>query len=228
MLFRSPALLGAEGPHPVGVVPLATVRRGAAAVAARLARWAETGGRALVCDAETDADLAVLAAAAEGLPVLLAGSAGLAAALAARLSPPLLRHRAAPCGPLLVVAGSAHPATRSQLARLEARGIGGIWPLDAAGAPADDREAVVRDLAEATRRRLEREVPGTLLLTGGETAVAVCRALRATGIRLAGELEPGLALGALLDGPRAGLPVITKAGGFGDPETLIRVYEACA
>lgn len=222
------ALLGADGPHPVGLVPLLTVRRGPAAVAARLRAWTDAGGRALVCDAETDADLAVLAPAAEELPVLLAGSAGLAAALAARLSPPMPRRRAAPRGPLLVVAGSAHPATRSQLARLEAQGIGGIWPPDAAGAPAGHREAVIRALAEATRRRLEREVPGTLLLTGGETAYAVCRALGASGIALGGELEPGLAVGVLLGGPFDGLSVVTKAGGFGDPETLVRVLEACA
>ena len=69
--------------------------------------------------------------------------------------------------------------------------------------------------------------PGTLLLTGGETAVAVCRALETASLRLDGEVEPGLARGALLDGPFAGLAVVTKAGGFGDPDTLVRVWEAC-
>jgi uncharacterized protein YgbK (DUF1537 family) len=69
--------------------------------------------------------------------------------------------------------------------------------------------------------------PGTLLLAGGETAVSVCGTLEATGFRLDGEVEPGLARGALLDGPFAGLAIVTKAGGFGDPDTLVRVWEAC-
>jgi uncharacterized protein YgbK (DUF1537 family) len=71
-------------------------------------------------------------------------------------------------------------------------------------------------------------MPGALLLTGGETAVAVCRALGASGLQLTGELEPGLAVGALLDGPFEGLAVVTKAGSFGDTETFARVREACA
>src|SRR5439155_360940 len=65
------------------------------------------------------------------------------------------------------------------------------------------------------------------LPAGGETAVSVCRILEATGFRLDGEVEPGLARGALLDGPFAGLAIVTKAGGFGDPDTLVRVWEAC-
>jgi uncharacterized protein YgbK (DUF1537 family) len=64
-------------------------------------------------------------------------------------------------------------------------------------------------------------------LTGGETAYSVCRALGSAAIALAGELEPGVPVGVLLDGPYGGLTVVTKAGGFGDPETLQRLYEAC-
>jgi D-threonate/D-erythronate kinase len=217
------ALLGVAGPHPTALLPLATVRRGASAVAARIARHAGS----LVCDAETEADLAVLAAAAGDLPVVLAGSAGLAAAVAARLSRAAPRSAPAPRSPLLVVAGSAHPVTRAQLARLEARGVSGVWPPDPGGARDGDREAMVRALAEAARARLARGAPGTLLLTGGETAYSVCRAIEATGIALDGEVEPGLAVGRLLGGPFAGLAVVTKAGGFGDPETLARLHEAC-
>lgn len=219
------ALLGAGGPHPAGLLPLATLRRGASAVAARLGRDAAS----LVCDAETDADLALLAEAVEGLPALLAGSAGLAAALAARMPAEHRPDRPRPRRPLLVVAGSAHPVTRAQVARLRARGSSGVLtaPAEAAASPGA-REAIVRRLADAARQAIERAPPGTLLLTGGETAYSVCRALGAAGIALAGEVEPGLAIGALLGGPFAGLTVITKAGGFGDPATLARLDEALA
>jgi uncharacterized protein YgbK (DUF1537 family) len=227
------ALLGEGGPHPAGALPLATVRRGAAAVRERLDRWAVAGGRALVCDAETEADLDALAAGAAGFPALLAGSAGLARALANRMGrpgPPAPRPRGLRL-PLLVVAGSTHPATRLQVERLAARGAGdGIL---SAPTTTDDtaatRAAVATRLADEARRRLERgsPCPATLLLTGGETAVAACRALGASGLAVAGELEPGLALGALWDGPFAGLTIVTKAGGFGDADTLVRVWEAC-
>jgi uncharacterized protein YgbK (DUF1537 family) len=81
-------------------------------------------------------------------------------------------------------------------------------------------------LANLARDRIERSRPGALLLTGGETAIAVLKALGAGGLRLAGEIEPGVALGALVGGPFAGLGLVTKAGGFGDAETLVRVWEA--
>jgi uncharacterized protein YgbK (DUF1537 family) len=219
------ALLGLEGPHPVGPLPLATLRAGADVVAARLDRWLEAAAGSLVADAETDADLAVLADEVTARPVLLAGSAGLAAALARRLP----QGSAAPgpglAGPLLAVAGSAHPATHAQVERLRGHPTARLLapPRD----PAADRDAVLAGLAEAARAALAAGGVGTLLLTGGETALAVCRAIGATGIRLLGEVEPGLAWGALAGGAWAGLPVVTKAGGFGDPETLVRVAERC-
>jgi D-threonate/D-erythronate kinase len=212
------ALVAAGGSRPVSLLPLVTVRRGVAAVRARLARV----GGTVVADSENAADLDVLAAADDGA-TLLAGSAGLATALAARLgSPPAAP--VCPPGPLLVVAGSPHPVTRGQVARLEARGGHAITP--ASGIASRDRETITAHLAEATRRRLEEVRAGTLVLTGGRTAYSVCRALEVSAIRLTTELEPGLALGMLVGGPFAGLSVITKSGGFGDPDTLVRIWES--
>jgi D-threonate/D-erythronate kinase len=213
------ALVAAGGPRPVSLLPLATVRRGVAAVRARLARV----GGTMVADSENAADLDVLAAADDGAS-LLAGSAGLATALAARLGSPLVAP-VRPRGPLLVVAGSPHPVTRGQVARLEARGGHAITA--ASGIEARAGEAIAGQLAEATRRRLEEASVATLVLTGGATAYSVCRALRVSAIRLATELEPGLALGTLVGGPFAGLSVITKSGGFGDADTLVRIWESC-
>ena len=86
--------------------------------------------------------------------------------------------------------------------------------------PARRRRETAARLADAARARIERVRPGAILLTGGETAIAVLRALGAGGLRLTGELEPGLALGTLAGGPFDGLVVMTKAGGFGDADTL--------
>ena len=98
----------------------------------------------------------------------------------------------------------------------------------------DDRRAgaaTTRPPAWRTPResRIERAGgAGAILLTGGETAIAVLRTLGASGLRLAGEIEPGLALGTLAGGPFDGLVVMTKAGGFGDGDALERAWEACA
>jgi uncharacterized protein YgbK (DUF1537 family) len=227
-------LLAAGGVWPVAALPLTAVRRGSDAVAVRLERFSGTGGRVLAADAVTDVDLSVLADAARGRPALLAGSAGLATAVARQFALVVPGRREVPLRrlqrPLVVVAGSAHPATRAQLGRLGRReGLDVLTPPDgqAVSDPARRRETSVR-LADAARTSVERSRPGVLLLTGGETAIAVLRALGARGLRLAGELEPGLAVGILVGGRFDGLVAITKAGGFGDADALVRVWEASA
>ena len=60
---------------------------------------------------------------------------------------------------------------------------------------------------------------GALVLTGGETARAVLQALQVEGLSLIGELEPGV-VASVAQG--SSLPVVTKAGAFGDDNTLRR------
>jgi uncharacterized protein YgbK (DUF1537 family) len=61
---------------------------------------------------------------------------------------------------------------------------------------------------------------GALFATGGETACALLTRMEVHGIRLVEELEAGVALGVTL-GAHA-IPVVTKAGGFGDAGTVAR------
>jgi uncharacterized protein YgbK (DUF1537 family) len=49
-------------------------------------------------------------------------------------------------------------------------------------------------------------------------------ALGATGLHLAGEVEPGVPVGVAVSAPP--LTVVTKAGAFGSPETLVRARAA--
>jgi D-threonate/D-erythronate kinase len=78
--------------------------------------------------------------------------------------------------------------------------------------------ALVASLAELVERVAPRI--GAMVATGGETACAVLSRLGVTGIRLIDEVEPGVPLGLTL-GAHA-FPVVTKAGAFGDAETLGR------
>jgi uncharacterized protein YgbK (DUF1537 family) len=73
---------------------------------------------------------------------------------------------------------------------------------------------VAARLAEVAGHLVESGLVGRLVLTGGDTALAVCRRLGASLIGLGGEPVPGVASGVLLDGACPGLPVITRAGGF--------------
>ena len=59
--------------------------------------------------------------------------------------------------------------------------------------------------------------------TGGETAAALLHSLNTTGIEMITQIDPGVCLG-LTTGARR-VPVVTKAGAFGDERSLIRITE---
>lgn len=64
-----------------------------------------------------------------------------------------------------------------------------------------------------------------LIATGGDGAEQVMSALQATGIRLIDEVSGGVPLGTLIGGEFAGMPIVTKAGGFGAENVLIQAAE---
>ena len=156
-----------------------------------------------------------------------AGSAGLAGALFRGLepgggAPPV----AAPGGPALVVVGTQAAAAQLEvlLARPGCIGIpaGPRMGEEARMALARGEDAVLygEAAAGADLTRAVEHAAG-LVLTGGETARAVCDRVGVTAIELIREIEPGVPLG------RAGdLGIVTKAGAFGDPGTLSRAVDA--
>jgi 4-hydroxythreonine-4-phosphate dehydrogenase len=83
-----------------------------------------------------------------------------------------------------------------------------------------------QDLAQALARFVAgcADVVGGLVATGGETARAVLDAWGVTRLRIRGEIEPGVAFSTTEDWRRI-VPVMTKAGGFGDADTLVRCGE---
>ena len=232
-------ILSGRSTLPVSLLPLKEVR-GAAEDLARAAR--ERRGL-VVADAETDADLSALAHATLGRSdLVLAGSAGLAQAAAVAWG----RAGSAPAlpdaGSRLVVAGSRHPATREQIAAVERGGLTGVrvkrgGSVDirqvvdrlregaaafTASSDAFDgpRDEVATRLAAVASAVLAEVSPALLVLTGGDTALAVLRALGARRLELDGAPASGLALGRLVRDGRPPLTVLTKAGGFGAPDLL--------
>jgi uncharacterized protein YgbK (DUF1537 family) len=79
--------------------------------------------------------------------------------------------------------------------------------------------ALAANLGLLTGRQLGRF--GALIATGGETARAVLSAAGAGALAIRRELEPGVVLSAC-----GTLPVVTKAGAFGRPESLVDAVEA--
>ena len=205
-------------------LPLSEVRAGHGRLADRLMGL---DGMVIVADAETDADLTVLVEASLSLaaPPVLAGAAGLGRALAARLG--ILRDHA----PLprarrwLIVAGSLHPATRRQA---DAARNAGLIVLASAPGESPDDGAAARRLADEARQRLRAEAFDVVVVTGGDTALALYDALGRGRLELVGPPAPGLALARLTVPGRDALWLVTKAGGFGDPDLIVSLAKEAA
>ena len=78
--------------------------------------------------------------------------------------------------------------------------------------------------ALAAMVRPSADTVGALVATGGETARAIFDAWGIRRLQLIGEVEPGLPV-SVTSGWRRELPVLTKAGGFGEPEALLCCHQ---
>jgi len=65
---------------------------------------------------------------------------------------------------------------------------------------------------------------GALVASGGETARAILDAWGITSLRMIGEVEPGLPF-SITEGWNRPLPLLTKAGAFGNPQTLLHCWQ---
>ncbi|HEU4667347.1 MAG TPA: four-carbon acid sugar kinase family protein [Arthrobacter sp.] len=204
---------------------------------------------AVVLDASSDRDLEAIAAAAALLdfPALLVGSGGLAAHITAREEGTARNAQPRHVSRTLTVIGSYSSLARQQTEALVAAGAEHI-KLDhnALEGPAvarhvaeamslndvvltpdpmgivDKSQALV--VAEALARATAAGIRhcDALVMTGGETATAVLKALGAGSFTVLGEIEPGVVM-SLLPGH---LPLlVTKAGAFGDAGTLARTIQ---
>lgn len=89
-------------------------------------------------------------------------------------------------------------------------------------------EAISRGLGQIAKGLLENcaSIQG-LVLTGGDTAKAVCSELAISEMELYSEVEPGLPFGRLRSENRS-YWAVTKAGGFGHEQSLVNVVKYMA
>jgi uncharacterized protein YgbK (DUF1537 family) len=216
-----------------------------------IARPGETAdSRIVVYDAESDTDLDRIVAAELAMPAtrLWVGSGGLSAALARFHQVPgrsvgTTMQRLKP--PFLCLVGTDHPVTAVQTQQFAGRFPDGHVVIDddlpgalthitermrrslpslVSVAATGSRAAAARRIDEALAACLEElPLPGTLLVTGGETLRATCRHLRADLLDVTHEIEPGLPLSRMRGGRFDGVPVISKSGAFGAADLLQRL-----
>ena len=202
-----------------------------------------------IVDAESsdDIDRGVEKALAAG-PVVLAGSVGLADALARRLEPRPWSEPAGRARPrTLVVNGSRYPAAREQL-ELAARASG----QDVISVRSESKvqdivsrvhgrnvvflqiETRMREGRCHARRALARLFkklgciilayePGAVGLIGGETAFRVLRLQRTTQLLVLGREELGMPYGIITDGALKGRAFATKGGSVGARDACVRM-----
>ena len=93
--------------------------------------------------------------------------------------------------------------------------------------PAQVAQRIVDGLAQAGSRLVHEGRVSGIVATGGDTANALCIALRAQALEILGEVEAGIPIMRLLG--EQSLPLVTKAGGFGSPaalgEALVKVKQ---
>src|SRR5207244_554453 len=127
---------------------------------------------------------------------------------------------------MVIVADAATDADLDTL--VEAVPEGGLTVLATPDAPQPDRAGAVTDLAAQARARLDAGPVDVVLVTGGETLVALYHTLGAERLDLEGAPRPGLALGRLRAPGREPLTVVTKAGGFGEPDLFVSLVREAA
>ncbi|MFV9567059.1 four-carbon acid sugar kinase family protein [Thermoanaerobacter mathranii] len=91
--------------------------------------------------------------------------------------------------------------------------------------PQDTSEVLAQFLGEVACSIVEAKRPGGLVLTGGDTAIHVVKSLSTAGCRINSELEPGIPELVLIKGSVDGLRVVTKAGAFGNDESILNAVK---
>jgi len=196
------------------------------------------GSRYISVEAACNQDLELITRSAmeSGKRILWAGSAGLAAAVAAWLDQAdfgAAAQRERPSTsrrPVLFCIGTNHSLTADQV--LELLRQRPCRRCEQGKIPLQVREHVILTIPpDASPQQLRKDlvrVPdtfGAVLLSGGRTAALICQALGIEAIKLEGEIVTGLPWGILEGGSWGKLPVATKSGAFGETDALVRVAD---
>ncbi len=96
--------------------------------------------------------------------------------------------------------------------------------LSAEGSPDTARQNADRILASLAEFAHALDHAGTLVLLGGDTARVLLDASGADALEILGTALPQIPVARIVGGRWDGKTVVTKAGGFGDPDALVRLF----
>lgn len=89
----------------------------------------------------------------------------------------------------------------------------------------DVGNTIANSMGEIAGQLIESKKICGAVLTGGDIAGATCKELQGEGIRVIGEVEPGIPYGKLFGGLFDGIPLVTKAGAFGTDQALSKALQ---
>jgi uncharacterized protein YgbK (DUF1537 family) len=218
--------IGSDPVSPVRMSDLRLLIPGSSQIEAE--RISQNSAPVVTTDAISDEDLATIAAAIAdvGPSMIPVGSAGLAEAMAGVWSEGPRRADPA-CPPfadtprILILVTSLHPASRAQVARLANTCPDVSVVMTPAERVADT--SVAEHLVEDFSKRFAREQWDVLGFVGGDGARAALGRLGASAIHIHDAILEGIPFGTVVGGLADGMPIFTKAGGFGDEDALVRV-----
>lgn len=91
----------------------------------------------------------------------------------------------------------------------------------------EKRTQVASDFANKlsllTKKALQSGKFGSLIIFGGDGSAACFKELSIANTQVLGSIEKGVPLSIVVDGPFEKLPIVTKSGGFGEPNLLINI-----
>lgn len=118
--------------------------------------------------------------------------------------------------PTVVTAASERSTVEATLSKGRDRGL----------SDPEIRDRIATGLATVAGEACRITHPSGLFFTGGDVAMAGLRALETTTISLTGTtVDAGIPVGRLIDGVAPGMPLITKAGGFGGQTSIINCLD---
>ena len=176
----------------------------------------------LLCDSSNPEDLSAVVRTASTLmgnrQIIWIGSGGLARALALSIGQVAVPASLAEGpGKLLFLIGSDHPVTVWQLQHLK-RTHPRMTILTVT------RGQSCQHLCRLIAPYLQEPL-ACLFVSGGDTALAVCKALDIHRLSIHSEFAPGLPQARVLGGPMEGVAFLLKSGGFGDESVLSRIAQ---
>ncbi len=153
--------------------------------------------------------------------ILWAGSTGLLRAFAFTLPERGARAAAFTASKFpAIVVGSQNPRSKQQQRNVTGHSASIFSTPDSLGQPVELTQTLVDQVVQAIQ---QGQCDG-LIVTGGETAKQLARALQASGVSVLREVEPGIPL-CILQTPRGDIPMITKAGGFGQDDVFLNCLQ---